>query len=71
MAVRKELDDTVAEIAVAATEQEVRELLQAINKRIVYVNTHTIIGPPTTLMPLDVEDVVARIEAMVRAHSTA
>lgn len=56
--VRRELDDTRTRIAAATSEAEVRRLVAAINDRILYVNTHTIAGPPTDLVPLDVERVL-------------
>src|SRR5437867_816710 len=58
LVVRKELDDALERIAAARTEAEVRRHVAEINQRIVYVNSHTISGPPSTLMPLDVEWVV-------------
>ena len=56
---RRQLDDTRARIAAARREGEVRRLVAAINQRIVYVNSHTTFGPPSDLVPLDVERVVA------------
>ncbi len=58
LVLRRELDDTMDRIAATGTEAEVRRLVAAINERIVYVNSHTISGPPSDLMPLDVERVV-------------
>ena len=58
LALRKELDDTMDRIDGAHTETEVRRLVAAINERIVYVNSHTISGPPSDLVPLDVEHVL-------------
>jgi hypothetical protein len=55
---RKELDDTMARIASARSEAEVRRLVAAINDRIVYANSHTISGPPSDLVPLDVDRVL-------------
>ncbi len=52
LAVRKELDDTKERIAAARTEAEVRRHVAAINERIVYVNSHTVSGPPSNLAPL-------------------
>ena len=49
----------MAQIAGARTEGEVRRLVAAINERIIYVNSHTTFGPPTELVPLNVERVVA------------
>jgi hypothetical protein len=56
---RRQLDDTQARIAAAGGEAEVRRLVAAINERIVYVNSHITFGPPSDIVPLDVERVVA------------
>ncbi len=37
-----------------------RGIVAAINARIRYVNSHTVVGPPSTVMPLDVDAVVER-----------
>jgi hypothetical protein len=58
LTLRRELDEARARIAAATDEADVRRLVAAINERIVYVNSHTTSGPPTELMPLDVERVV-------------
>src|SRR4051812_13875277 len=58
IAIRKELDDTLEQVRRATTEDEVRQLIEAINVRIRYINSHTVSGPPTTLAPLDIDDVV-------------
>ncbi len=58
LALRKELDDARAEIAAADSEATVRRLVAAINERVVRLNRLTASGPPTTLMPLDVERTV-------------
>jgi hypothetical protein len=60
LVLRRQLDETRAAIAAARSEAEVRRLVAAINERIVYVNSHTISGPPPELAPLDVERVVAQ-----------
>lgn len=60
LAVRKELEDTRAKIAAADSEATVRELVAGINARIRYVNSRPGDGPPSTLMPLDADEVVAR-----------
>ena len=59
LVLRREYHDTMAQIAEARTEREVRRLVAAINERIIYVNSHTTFGPPSDLVPLDVERVVA------------
>jgi len=59
LVLRREYHDTLAKIAGARNEGDVRRLVAAINERIVYVNSHTTFGPPTDLVPLNVERVVA------------
>ena len=59
LTLRRELDETRVRIAAAGGEAEVRRLVAAINERIVYVNSHVTFGPPSDLVPLDVERVVA------------
>ena len=59
LAVRKELDDARREIAAADSEERVRAVVLAINERIRRVNRLATSGPPSTVMPLDVEQVVA------------
>ncbi|MGH9039816.1 MAG: DUF1992 domain-containing protein [Acidimicrobiia bacterium] len=58
LALRRELAEARDRIADAGTEAEVRRRVAAINERIVYVNSHTISGPPSDMVPLDVERVV-------------
>jgi hypothetical protein len=60
LAVRKELEVALERIAAATSETTVRRIVAEINERIVHVNSHAITGPPSTLMPLDVELVVQR-----------
>ena len=59
LVLRREYHDTMAQIAAARTEGEVRRLVAAINERIIYVNSHTTFGPPSDLVPLNVDRVVA------------
>jgi DnaJ-like protein len=58
LVLRKELDEAKNRIAAARTEAEVRRQVAAINDRIIYVNSHTISGPPSNLVPLDVDRVL-------------
>jgi hypothetical protein len=58
LVLRREYHDTLDKIGRARTEGEVRRLVAAINERIIYLNSHTTFGPPTELVPLDVERVV-------------
>jgi hypothetical protein len=63
LAVRKERDDALERIAVATREAEVRRIVEEINVRIRYVNSHATAGPPSSVMPLDVDDVLTRWRA--------
>lgn len=56
---RKDVEDAVARIARTRSEAEVRTILAAINQRIVDANRTSLDGPPTSLMPFDVERIVA------------
>lgn len=58
--IRKDLDEALAKIAASDDETKVRAIIAEINDQIRYVNSHVVHGPPTTLMPLDVERTVAR-----------
>lgn len=58
LAVRKELEDARARIAAADSEHTVRRIVAEINARIVAVNSRVTDGPPSTLVPLVVEQVV-------------
>ena len=60
LAVRRELEITREAIAASDDEEHVRDLVRRINERIRHVNRTSISGPPTTVMPLDVEEVVER-----------
>ena len=63
LAIRREVELTREAIAAADTEERVRDLVTAINARIREVNRTAISGPPTTVMPMNVDDVVARWRA--------
>ena len=58
LAVRKELEDALDRIAKADTESAVRQIVAVINQRIVQVNSRTTSGPPSSVMPLNVDDVI-------------
>jgi hypothetical protein len=59
LALRKDKEDTLEAVAAARTERQARELLEALNERIRRVNSSAIEGPPSTVMPLDVEEALA------------
>jgi Domain of unknown function (DUF1992) len=58
LAVRRELEVALEQVAAATSDETVRQIVTAINERIVHVNSRTINGPPSTLSPLEVEVVV-------------
>lgn len=59
LAVRKELEEARQAIARASKETVVRQIVGDINERIREVNRRGADGPPSTVMPLDEEAVVA------------
>jgi hypothetical protein len=67
LALRKEVEDSLAAIATATSEADVRSKVAAINARIREVNSRMIEGPPSSQMPLDVGSVVARWRAATSA----
>lgn len=58
LAVRKELEEALEQVAAASSEAEVRRIVEAINAKIRSVNARATSGPPSNLMPLDVDRVV-------------
>mgnify|MGYP001609299820 CR=1 FL=1 len=60
LAVRKELEDALDRIAKADTESTVRQIVAVINERIVQVNSRMTSGPPTSVMPLNADNVIER-----------
>ena len=57
--VRARVDRMLAQVWTLETEAAVRERVAAINAEIARANRTTAAGPPTTLAPLDAQDVVA------------
>jgi hypothetical protein len=60
LALRKEVEDAEAAMTTARSEADVREMVGQINERIRAVNRQATAGPPSTLVPLDVERAVER-----------
>ncbi|HEY3140978.1 MAG TPA: DUF1992 domain-containing protein [Acidimicrobiales bacterium] len=58
LALRKEVEDARARIAATEAEDEVRRIVTDINERIVKVNSRATAGPPSTVMTLDLEQVL-------------
>lgn len=58
--IRIDVDAALGSLATLATEAEVRSLVEHLNDRIRTVNRTTVSGPPTTLGPMPVEEVLER-----------
>ena len=58
LAIRRDVELAREAIAAAATEVEARRLIAEINVKIIDVNSKATSGPPSTVMPLDVESTV-------------
>lgn len=59
LAIRKEADEATAKALAAPTDEDARRILEEVNERIRYLNSHMVEGPPTTLMALDVDEILA------------
>ena len=60
IAIRGERDVAVAAALAADDESEARRILEQINDRIRYVNSHTVSGPPSTVWVVDVDELLER-----------
>jgi hypothetical protein len=60
LAVRREREAALERLGRATTEVEVRAIVAAINTRIREVNAKATSGPPSNLVPLDVEEILRR-----------
>jgi hypothetical protein len=60
VAIRRDAEAVLAELAAIGDEQLVRERLLGMNQRIRRLNATVVSGPPTTLAVFDVDAVVAR-----------
>jgi hypothetical protein len=60
IAIRGERDAAVAAALDARDEAEARRLIEEVNERIRYVNSHTVSGPPSTVWVVDVEAILER-----------
>jgi hypothetical protein len=63
LAIRAERDAAVAEAEAAGSEEDLRRIIERVNERIRYVNSHTVSGPPTTVWIVDPEPIVERWRA--------
>ena len=60
LAVRRDRDQLIANVHTLRTEAAVRAAAEELNERIRKVNRYGSSGPPTSLMPQDVDAIVAR-----------
>jgi hypothetical protein len=60
LALRKAREELLERLAEHTSEETLRRTVEELNTRIRDVNRKATVGPPSTLMPLDVERVVAR-----------
>lgn len=63
MALRRDHDSLLADLVALPTRDAVVAEIELINGRIRYANSHGLPGPPSTLMPIDVDRQLARWEA--------
>src|SRR5688500_2109952 len=63
LSLRKQVDIARESIAAAQSEQEVRDIIADINPKISEANRRASSGPPTNLMPFNVERAVAKWRA--------
>ena len=60
IAIKREAEIVLQQLRYVDTESEARALVAELNSRIARTNAATISGPPTSLAPLDVDDVLRR-----------
>ena len=60
LVLRRDLERALERLGEIPTERMVRTLFDDLNARIRKANSHATSGPPTTLLPLDVDGVVER-----------
>jgi hypothetical protein len=68
LAIRKELEDALDRVSRADSEAAVRSIVMGINERIVQINSRATSGPPSSVMPLDVEEVLEKWRAAREAR---
>jgi len=71
IAIRTERADAIDAAMLANTEDAARVLIDDVNARIRYVNSHATAGPPSSVMTIDVETFIERWRAAHPGHDTA
>ncbi len=69
--IRREIEEARERIAEADSASEVRRILAAINARIRHLNAHATAGPPSNVVPLNVEHEVVRWRQQQRDDVTS
>ena len=59
-AIKVEVEQALERVARAQDEEDVRGILAAVNEKVRRINRLGAAGPPSTVMPVDVEEVVGR-----------
>ena len=70
IAIRKATEEFIARLGDVASEELVRTMAAELNTRIREVNRSATDGPPSNLMPMDVERVVEKWRTIRRSNST-
>ena len=70
IAIRAERDAAVAAALAASDDVEASRLIEEVNERIRYVNSHTVSGPPSTVWVVDVESILERRRLVRPGEST-
>jgi hypothetical protein len=60
LALRRDVEEALRRVSAVTSEPQVRRLIEELNERIRTLNATSTTGPPSTLVPLDVEAVVRR-----------
>jgi hypothetical protein len=61
--IRKDREDALRRVDAATSEAAVRAIVEDINQRIARVNSTELVGPPSTVAKLDVDEVLSRWRA--------
>lgn len=60
LAILRDRDRAVEQALGAATDDEARAIVEAMNDRIRYENSHVVTGPPSTAVPIDLDRILTR-----------
>lgn len=60
LAILRDRDQAVQQALAAATDDDARSIVEAMNDRIRYENSHVVTGPPSTAVPIDLDRILER-----------